>query len=177
MGRMIMTRGLIDEDFVNYRLPAMTVMFPRCSFKCGREACQNAAMEGLPIIMADAGGLAERYANNPITKAVVFQGLEPFDTPEDMFGLLESIRERTDDPVVIYTGYTREEVTDSGWLERLAKHRNVIVKYGRYVPGEDPHYDEVLGVALASGNQYAREEGLPDKEGEEGNGDDDDGRN
>ena len=32
---------------------------------------------------------------------------------------------------------------------------NVIIKYGRYIPGHQPHYDPVLGVYLASDNQYA----------------------
>ena len=32
---------------------------------------------------------------------------------------------------------------------------NIVIKYGRYIPGQTPHYDEVLGVKLASDNQYA----------------------
>ena len=33
----------------------------------------------------------------------------------------------------------------------------VIVKYGRFRPNQEPHYDEVLGIKLASINQYAKE--------------------
>ena len=33
---------------------------------------------------------------------------------------------------------------------------NIIVKYGRYVPNQKPHYDELLGILLASDNQYAK---------------------
>ena len=32
----------------------------------------------------------------------------------------------------------------------------VVVKYGRFVPDCQPHYDEVLGVNLSSDNQYAK---------------------
>ena len=32
---------------------------------------------------------------------------------------------------------------------------NIIIKFGRYIPNQKPHYDEVLGVNLASDNQYA----------------------
>ena len=32
----------------------------------------------------------------------------------------------------------------------------LVIKYGRYVPDQQPHFDEVLGVNLASDNQYAR---------------------
>ena len=30
-------KGLISEDFVNYKKPAMTIMFPYCTFKCGTD--------------------------------------------------------------------------------------------------------------------------------------------
>ena len=38
-------KGLISEDFVNYKKPAMTIMFPHCNgFKCGAEYCQNSPL-------------------------------------------------------------------------------------------------------------------------------------
>ena len=41
-------KGLIDEDWVNYKKPSMYIAFPRCSFKCdkecGRQVCQNSAL-------------------------------------------------------------------------------------------------------------------------------------
>ena len=42
--------------------------------------------------------------------------------------------------------------------DRFAKFirlQNIIVKFGRYIPDTDQRYDEVLGVILASDNQYA----------------------
>jgi len=30
-------KGLIDEDFVNYKKPSMTIMMPYCTFKCDKE--------------------------------------------------------------------------------------------------------------------------------------------
>jgi hypothetical protein len=67
------------------------------------------------------------------------------------------------DDIVIYTGYTEEELTldDSGRQEVatynwLKHYPNIYVKFGRYVPGQEPHYDEVLGVKLASDNQYGK---------------------
>ena len=32
---------------------------------------------------------------------------------------------------------------------------NIIIKYGRFIPGQEKHYDKILGVYLASNNQYA----------------------
>ena len=38
-------KGLIDEDFINYKKPSMYIAFPKCDFKCDYEAgcsvCQN----------------------------------------------------------------------------------------------------------------------------------------
>ena len=47
--------GLIDEDFVNYKKPCMTLMFPYCnSFKCDKECglqvCQNSILAKAPNI-------------------------------------------------------------------------------------------------------------------------------
>ena len=46
-----------------------------------------------------------------------------------------------------------EEVPE--WIQQLATYGNVIVKFGRYVPNQKHIFDEVLGVELASDNQYA----------------------
>ena len=40
-------------------------------------------------------------------------------------------------------------------LEELKKFPNVIIKFGRYVPNKESHYDEILGINLVSDNQYA----------------------
>ena len=43
-----------------------------------------------------------------------------------------------------------------GKIEELKKFPNIIVKFGRYKPGQEPHEDEVLGVNLANSEQYAK---------------------
>ena len=37
----------------------------------------------------------------------------------------------------------------------LRQFPNIIIKYGRFIPGDKPHRDELLGIDLASQNQYA----------------------
>ncbi len=145
--------GLIDEDFVNYKKPSMTVMFPYCSFKC--TGCQNASLAGSEKIKIDPKKLAQRYANNPITEAVVCQGLEPLDSFEDLLSFVHALRNNCscEDDIVIYTGYNKEEIFP--YVNELSNYKNIIIKFGRYVPNQDKHYDEVLGVYLASDNQYA----------------------
>ena len=42
-------------------------------------------------------------------------------------------------------------------LWETIKDYGVIVKFGRFRPNQEKHYDEVLGVYLISDNQYAKE--------------------
>lgn len=146
-------KGLISEDFVNYKKPAMTIMFPYCTFKCGTEYCQNSPLSKAEDIEMDISNIVIRYLNNPITESVVMQGLEPFDSWNDLIEFVNQIRESTDDDIVIYTGYYKEEIADK--IALLSKYKNIVIKYGRYIPCQEKHYDEVLGVYLASSNQYA----------------------
>ena len=40
-------------------------------------------------------------------------------------------------------------------IETLKKFGNVILKIGRYIPNDKSKFDDILGVTLASSNQYA----------------------
>lgn len=136
----------------------MFIIFPKCSFKCDKEAnceiCQNSHLAKEPIINYSVDKIVERYKTNPITKAVVCGGLEPFDTLDDLTNLISTIRRASDDDIVIYTGYKEEEIFPV--VENLiSKYKNIIIKYGRYIPNQENKYDEILGITLASNNQYA----------------------
>lgn len=83
---MLVTQ-LVDEDFVNYRKPSMFIGTSKCSLKCdleqGRPICQNGELikaRGIPMSPEE---LVQRYKSNRISKAIVFGGLEPFDTALD----------------------------------------------------------------------------------------------
>lgn len=153
-------KGVIWEDFVNYKFPSMTLMFPTCTFKCdkecGRPVCQNSTLATAKQVEIPIGKLVRRYIDNPITKAVVMQGLEPLDSFEELFIFISLLRDsyKCNDDVVIYTGYTEEEA--HSYIELLSDYKNIIVKFGRFVPDQKPHYDKILGVNLASDNQYAK---------------------
>ena len=150
-------KGITDEDFINYKKPAMFVAFPRCSFKCEKECgiccCQNSDLALSSDIEVTAAALAQRYINNPISESVVIGGLEPFDTFDDLMELIDALRSKTQDDIVIYTGYNEDEIADR--LPRLTKYGNIIIKFGRFVPNDTKRYDEVLGIYLASQNQHA----------------------
>ena len=76
--------NLIDEDFVNYKKPSMFIGMPHCTFKCDKECgynvCQNSELAAAQKIKMDALEIALRFYNNPISEAIVFGGLEPFDS-------------------------------------------------------------------------------------------------
>ena len=146
-------KGLISEDLVNYKKPSMTIIFPYCTFKCGEGYCQNSELAKAPIIEMNVNNLVDRYINNPITEAVVMQGLEPFDSWNDLIEFVKQLRESTDDDIVIYTGYYKEEIIDK--VEILRKYKNIIIKYGRFLYNDKPIFDDILGITLASSNQYA----------------------
>lgn len=154
-------KGITDEDFVNYRVPSMFVATTTCDFKCdrdcGRQICQNAELAHQDNIHTGDDYLINRYLKNPISKAIVFGGLEPFDQWQELFNFIQKLRMQygCKDPVVIYTGYTEQEI--DGQLRFLMSMPNIIVKFGRFVPDQQPHMDPVLGVNLASDNQYARQ--------------------
>ena len=150
-------KNVVDEDVSNYRKISLFIGFPHCSFKCDKECemklCQNSSLSKAPNIEVSYDSLVNRYINNPITSAVVLGGLEPFDDFDDLLNLISEFRKATSDDIVIYTGYYADEIEDK--LSLIKKYENIIVKFGRYVPNQEPHYDEVLGIKLASTNQYA----------------------
>lgn len=156
----INVKNIVDEDFIQYKKPSMFVGFSKCNFKCGKKLCQNSPLVNKKTITISIKNVCERYIKNPITKAIVLGGLDPFDTPEECVNLCLGFRSYCDDDIVIYTGYTEEELqnndTEIGRAYKLIiQLKNIIIKYGRYIPNEEPHYDEVLGIKLASSNQYA----------------------
>jgi len=150
----MIVKGIVEEDFVNYKLPSTVILMPYCNWKCGLKECHNAPFALAPEIDLSPQDIIDRYLNNPITKALVFSGLEPFMSFDDMVVLIEKLRKYVDDTVVIYTGYNKEEVGEQ--VEFLQKNfDNIIIKFGRYLSGKPSRWDELLGVTLISDNQYA----------------------
>ena len=154
----MLVKGIITEDFVNYKEPCMTIEFPFCNFKCdkenGTQLCQNYSLQFDNNIDISYERIAELYTSNDITKAIVFQGLEPYFDRKVLYELIDVLRNKTDDPIIIYTGFTEDELNND--IPILKFFRNIIVKFGRYRPNNKPHYYEILGVNLASDNQYAK---------------------
>ena len=152
-------KDIVDENFQDYKKTSMFICTSFCDGKCYRELgldssiCQNESIQCQPIMNIPDEDIVNRYMNNPITSAIVIGGLEPFNQWSELKELVLQFRMRTPDDIVIYTGFREDEVEP--FVSKLKKFSNIIIKYGRYVPNDTPRYDEILGITLASKNQYA----------------------
>ena len=167
-------KAIKPDDFTNYKDPegwsSLFIGMGTCDWKCciaagiPVETCQNSKLAQAPIVELKAMDLLKRYVRE--SGSVVVGGLEPFNDMESLKELATAYRDFVSylnsetelDKLVIYTGYNPDEV-----INRVEEIYNIvkgkltlIVKFGRFVPGHKPHIDKVLGVDLASDNQYAR---------------------
>lgn len=157
----MLVKGIVEYDIVNYKKPAMFISTCFCDYKCCKEAgiptsvCQNSQLASEPNVEISIDEIIDRYTNNPLSKAVVFGGMEPMKQFKDVLKFVSTFRSsgNTDD-IVIYTGYREDELSRE--IESLKKFMNIVIKFGRYVPNSKERYDDVLGVTLASDNQYAK---------------------
>ena len=155
-------RAIVSEDYTNYKVPAMFIGCVSCDGKCCTEGgfspsvCINHEWAHTPVDEIDDKCIISEYLSNPITHAIVFGLLEPMLQYEEIKGFIHQLRDKYGclDDIVIYTGYNRCEIVEK--VEELSStFKNIIIKFGRFVPNQERHFDEVLGVYLASDNQYA----------------------
>ena len=149
----MLLKGIVDEDFSNYKKPSMLLAFPYCSFKCGT-LCQNLPIAKSKNIEYELKEILNQYYKNNITTAIVCGGLEPLDSFDDLLELLTEFRKISNDDFVVYTGFDESEIYDK--IALLSYYENVIIKFGRFIPNQESHYDKILGVNLVSPNQYAK---------------------
>lgn len=152
------TKGLIEEDFVNFKVPSLFICTSKCNFKCdtecGKKICQNSYLATAPIFEIDDSKIIKKYLSNDITEAIVIGGLEPFDTYQEIYNFIFKFRQLSNDTVVIYTGYNPSEIKDI--LKYFYEFNNIIIKFGRFIPDDKERYDNVLGITLSSSNQFAQ---------------------
>lgn len=149
---------LEEEDIVNYgRAVSMFIGTAYCDFKCEKEnplcCCQNSLLAKTTTKEIKDEDIIKKFDNNCFIDAIVFGGLEPFLQFEELIEFIKKFRINHRNTIIIYTGYYKEEIQDK--IEKLKPYKNIIVKFGRFIPNQNKHYDDILGVYLASDNQYA----------------------
>lgn len=156
----MIVKDIQDETLQDYKVVSMLISACSCDWKCcseaGMDICQNSELAQRKDAAIPNKVICRRYLHNPISKAIIFGGLEPMLQLDDVLEILSILRHENNclDDVVIYTGYNEAEVADK--LKALRKYKNIIVKFGRYRPNDTERYDEILGINLASSNQYAK---------------------
>ena len=113
----------------------------------GKELCQNSPLAKTPTKEIDVEKIVEEYMKNDLTSAIVFGGLEWMDQFLELIECIEAFREKTNDDIIVYTGYDKEEITEH--LMTLKKYKNIIVKFGRFIPNQKPHFDKILRSTIS----------------------------
>ena len=153
-------KNIVIEDFINYKLPSLFIVSSECDFKCCKESgldisvCQNSSISALPTKTFSNEFIYDQFIKNNITKAIVIGGLEPMLQIDEIIQLISYFHNNdVYNDFVIYTGYYPNEIQEE--LDKLCQCSDVIVKFGRYIPNRPSCFDRVLGITLASNNQFA----------------------
>lgn len=152
-------RYILDTSFQDYKKISMVLGTCFCDFKCcvgvgkPEDICQNFNLISEPIIDIPDSDIIKRYLSNTLTEAIVISGMEPFIQINEVLSFIRLFRDRYSDDIIVYSGYQETEIYDQ--IESLKQFQNIIIKVGRFIPNSDKKFDEILGVTLASSNQYA----------------------
>lgn len=76
------------------------------------------------------------------------------DQLDELVAFITEFRKVESADIVIYTGYNEDEIADQ--VKQLVQFKDIYIKFGRFVFNGKPRFDEVLGVKLASDNQYGK---------------------
>ncbi|MBQ2396914.1 MAG: hypothetical protein II304_07780 [Bacteroidales bacterium] len=143
-----------EADFVNYKEATFNILSGiSCTFKCGKDLCQNSTLAKSKPIRCNIDDIIKRYLDQDISRTITFQGLEVLDNIKSLLWFIYYFRKISNDTIIIWTGYTEDECADFIYLINKMNFTNIIIKFGRFIPNQQSHYDEVLGVHLASDNQ------------------------
>ena len=135
-------KSILAETFTDYKKCSMLICGCKCTWKCGKELCQNSPLAKTPTKEIDVEKIVDNYLKNDLTEAIVFGGLEWMDQFLELLECIEAFREKTNDDIIVYTGYDKEEISEH--LMTLKKYKNIIIKFGRFIPNQKTHYDKVL---------------------------------
>ena len=147
-------KSVLSESFADYKKCSMLICGCTCTWKCREKSLPKFKISFITNYRSRCWKNCWRiYEKFTYICYCIPDGLEWFDQYLELLECVDAFREKTLDDIIIYTGYNKNEIEEKIIL--LKKYSNIIIKYGRFIPGQQPHFDEVLGVNLASDNQYA----------------------
>lgn len=127
--------GTVSESIVDGPGIRYTIFTQGCPHHC--EGCHNPETHDFNGgRLADTDKIYEHIVKNPLLKGVTYSGGDPFCQPAPLYDLSKKLKENTDLDIMIYTGYTFEQL-----LEMSEKDENVknllyiadIIVDGRFV--------------------------------------------
>lgn len=66
-------KQILPESFADYKKCAMLICGCTCTWKCGKELCQNSELALSPTKEIDVEKIVEDYMKNSLTSAIVFR--------------------------------------------------------------------------------------------------------
>lgn len=142
----------VRETITDYRKSTLYLCGYICTLGC-KDCFHNELKKNHPTTLS-IEKLFTDYISTTSCDAILFSGLNWLEQIEELFVLIHYIRSNhINKDIVIYTGYDKHEISDK--IAMLSKFDNIIIKYGRFDATLPPRYDDVLGITLASSNQWA----------------------
>lgn len=107
--------------------------FSGCKHAC--EGCHNKESwnprAGKPITKEYFDFLVEKINANKYLDGITLSGGDPFYQPEELLDFLQKLRNRTKLPILVYTGYTFEELQESETMRHCLLYIDMLVD-GRF---------------------------------------------
>jgi len=125
--------GFSNDSIVDGPGLRFVVFFQGCEHDC--EGCHNPdthALDGGKTVTAER--ILKRIDKNPLLDGVTFSGGEPFLQAKAIVPLAAEVKKRGLD-LIIYTGFTLEEVLENDEMRELLKYADTLVD-GRFVLAE-----------------------------------------
>ena len=140
------------EVYNDYKKVGVLLATPTCNNNC--KYCQNEYLKKKKPIEYDISEIFNFVKKNKLIKSFIFGGLDCMDSFDQTYDIIKEIRKKFDYDIVLYTGKLKTDINLE--IEKLKNFKGIIIKFGKYKKNKEKKYDELLGITLASNNQYSR---------------------
>ncbi len=125
----IFKETIVDGPGLRY-----SIYFSGCSHNC--EGCHNTkswnSLNGDLLNTDLLDKIVSDINKNNLLDGVTISGGDPLYNPEDMYFILKYLKEHTDKHIMLYTGYTLEEIMQCSSKSKCLKFIDTLVE-GRFI--------------------------------------------